>query len=319
MNEFELIRRYFAAAAGGDVVVGVGDDAAVLAVPPGMQLVVTTDTLVAGVHFPERTHPADIGHKALAVNLSDLAAMGAAPAWFTLNLTVPNADPDWLDPFSKGLLQLAREHRIRLVGGDTTRGPLTLTVSAFGLVPAGAALLRAGARPGDGIYVTGVLGDAAVGLRFLHGGFDLPEEYRAAVLARLNRPMPRVREGQALRGLASACIDVSDGLLADLGHILEASGQGATIELMRLPVSLAFRAAFAQLGWSLALAGGDDYELCFTVPAEREPALHAVSARFACGATRIGQIEAEPGLRVRDQAGGLYAYENMGYNHFLKS
>ncbi len=319
MNEFELIRRYFAAPAGGDVVVGVGDDAAVLAVPPGMQLVVTTDTLVAGVHFLEHTHPADIGYKALAVNLSDLAAMGAAPAWFTLNLTVPQADAAWLEPFSAGLLQLAREHGIRLVGGDTTRGPLTLTVSAFGLVPAGQALLRAGARPGDGIYVTGMLGDAAVGLRFLLGGLDLPEEYRALVLARLNRPVPRVHEGQALRGLASACIDVSDGLLADLGHILEASGQGATIELKRLPVSPAFDAAFAQLGWPGALAGGDDYELCFTVPAERESALHAASARFAGGLARIGRIEAEAGLRVLDESGGLFRYETVGYNHFLKS
>ncbi len=318
MNEFELIRRYFTAPADDDVVVGVGDDAAVLTVPPGMHLVVTTDTLVAGVHFPEHTHPADIGHKALAVNLSDLAAMGAAPVWFTLNLTLPHADPAWLEPFSAGLLRLAREHQIHLVGGDTTRGPLTLTVSAFGLVPTGQALLRAGAHPGDGIYVTGMLGDAAVGLRFLHDGLVLPEEYRAAVLARLNRPVPRVREGQALRGLASACIDVSDGLLADLGHILEASGQGATIELKRLPVSPAFDAAFAQLGWSVALAGGDDYELCFTVPAAREPALHAASARFACGVARIGQIEAEPGLRVRDEKGDLFRYETVGYNHFLK-
>lgn len=314
-----MIRRYFTTPAGDDVVVGVGDDAAVLAVPLGTQLVVTTDTLVAGVHFPERTHPADIGYKALAVNLSDLAAMGAAPAWFTLNLTLPQADPLWLEPFSAGLLQAAREHGIRLVGGDTTRGPLTVTVSAFGLVPAGQALLRAGARPGDGVYVTGMLGDAAVGLCLLLEGLDLPEEYRPAVLARLNRPTPRVKEGLALRGLASACIDVSDGLLADLGHILEASGQGATIELTRLPVSPAFDAAFAQLGWPMALAGGDDYELCFTVPAEREPALHAASARFACGMARIGQIEARPGLRILDGSGDLYPCETVGYNHFLKT
>jgi thiamine-monophosphate kinase len=282
-----------------------------------MQVVVTTDTLVAGIHFPEHTHPADIGYKALAVNLSDLAAMGATPAWFTLNLTLPQAEPAWLESFAAGLLRLAREHGIRLVGGDTTRGPLSLTVSAFGLVPVGQALLRAGARPGDGIYVTGMLGDAAIGLRFLRGGLALPEEYRATVVSRLNRPTPRMREGQALRGLASACVDVSDGLLADLGHILAASGQGATIELKRLPVSPAFDAAFPQLGWPVALAGGDDYELCFTVPAERESALHAAGARFASGVARIGGIEAEPGLRVLDESGELFDYETVGYNHFL--
>ncbi len=318
MNEFELIYRYFNRQdlAREDVLVGIGDDAAVLAVPAGMQLVVSTDTFTAGVHFPEQTDPISVGHKALAVNLSDLAAMAATPAWFTLNLTLPRVDPAWLTGFCQGLFALAQEHRVQLVGGDTTRGALSIAITVYGFVPAGQALLRAAAKPGDAIFVTGHLGDAGVALRYLQGKLTLPEEYRGAVLNRLNRPLPRLREGLLLRGLASACIDISDGLMADLGHILQASRVGAALTLVDLPLSAAYRAVFDQLGWDTALAHGDDYELCFTVSEERQRAGQTVLPRFAAGATRIGRIEAQPGLRIRDSAGASYRPAISGYNHF---
>ena len=311
MNEFELIQGYFSRQnlAREDVVVGIGDDAAVLAVPAGMQLVISTDTFTAGVHFPEQTDPASIGHKALAVNLSDLAAMAALPAWFTLNLSLPTVDPAWLTAFCEGLFALANKHRVQLIGGDTTRGPLSITITVHGLVPAGQALLRSGAKPGDQVYVTGRLGEAGMGLFHLQGKLPVPEEYRGTVADKLNRPLPRVAEGLRLRGLASACIDISDGLLADLGHILEASGVGATVALENLPLAPAYRACFNELGWDIALAHGDDYELCFTLPAAKKPQL-AVSAGL------IGQIDAQPGLRLRDSAGALYRPAASGYDHF---
>lgn len=318
MNEFEIIREYFARqpVRRADVVLGIGDDAAVLAVPAGRQLVVSTDLLVSGVHFPAATEPRAVGHKALAVNLSDLAAMGAEPAWFTLNISLPAPDADWLQDFCRGLFELARRHAVALIGGDTTRGPLTIGVQIMGFVEPGRALTRAGARPGDGIYVTGTLGDAALGLKLLQREIDLPEDYHAAVIARLNRPTPRVEAGRQLAGLASACIDVSDGLLADLGHITDASGVGARIELASLPLSLAYDPAFGQIGWEAALAGGDDYELCFTVSPEREAALRRAAARFGVACTRIGAIESEPGLRILDPQGAAYVPKLTGFDHF---
>lgn len=318
MNEFELIARYFARqpVARDDVVLGIGDDAAVLAVPSGQELIVSTDMLVAGVHFPEDTDPAAIGHKAIAVNLSDLAAMGAAPAWFTLNLSLPQADARWLDGFCRGLFDLARAHDLALVGGDTTRGPLTIGIQIMGFAPAGQALRRRGARPGDQVYVTGTLGEAALGLLVAQSRLDLPGEKRASVLARLDRPVPRVSVGLALRGLATACIDVSDGLAADLGHILEASAVGARIHLERLPRSPAYGLAFDKVGWQAALAGGDDYELCFTMSPEREPELRAAAARLGVAFSHIGDIEAEPGLRIVDAAGQPYVPARAGYDHF---
>jgi thiamine-monophosphate kinase len=318
VNEFEIIARYFAhqPVTRVDVALGIGDDAALLEVPPDQQLVVSTDLLVDGVHFPKGTDAASIGHKALAVNLSDLAAMGADPAWFTLNLSLPAADPEWLAGFSQGMFELARRHESVLVGGDTTRGPLTIGIQILGLVPRGQALTRAGARPGDRIYVTGVLGEAALGLRLLQGSLQLPEEYHANVLAPLNRPTPRVAAGRALRGLASACIDISDGLVADLGHILEASAVGARIQLNRLPLSPAYDPAFETVGWEAALSGGDDYELCFTLPPEREPGLRKVAARLGVSCCHIGDIAAEPGLRILDEAGQSYLPARAGYDHF---
>jgi len=318
LNEFELITRYFARqpVARPDVALGIGDDAAVLDVPPGQQLVVSTDMLVTGVHFPDNTDAVSIGHKSLAVNLSDLAAMGATPAWYTLNLSLPQTDPAWLEGFCQGMFALALNHNLALVGGDTTRGPLTIGIQIMGLVPHGQALKRAGARSGDRIYVTGLLGEAALGLRAAQGQLKLPDEYLANVLTRLNRPMPRVSAGLGLRGLASACIDISDGLAADLGHILAASAVGARIHLKRLPLSPAYDAAFEQVGWQAALAGGDDYELCFTIPPAQETAFHIASAQFGVPCSYIGDIETEAGLRIVDEQGGLYRSGQAGFDHF---
>ncbi|MHB8427728.1 MAG: thiamine-phosphate kinase [Acidiferrobacterales bacterium] len=318
MNEFELIRNYFARqpVRRSDVAVAIGDDAAVLDPPGGCQLAVSTDMLVSGVHFPEDTAPVAVGHKALAVNLSDLAAMGASPAWFTLNLSLPAADPGWLEGFCSGLFGLAGPFGLQLVGGDTTRGPLTIGIQITGFVPRGQALLRSGAQPGDDIYVTGWLGDAALGLMCLHEKLHLPDAERARVIQRLERPVPRVHEGEALRGLASACIDISDGLAADLGHVLEASGTGASIELVALPLSPVYLAVRDQVGWDPAVARGDDYELCFTVPPQRRLMLETQAERFGCGLRRIGVIEAQLGLRLLEPSGALYRPDRQGFDHF---
>ncbi len=320
-GEFDLIRRYFwdASSLRDDVVTGIGDDCAVLAPPLGMELVVSTDTLVEGVHFPEGTHPSDVGYKALAVNLSDLAAMGADPAWFLLNLTLPRADAEWLSGFSKGLLQLARDYHIALVGGDTTRGPLSVTITVHGFVPQGGAIRRRGARPGDVVYVTGFLGQAILGLKCWRREINLPGEFLPGVLDRFLRPAPRLDEARVLRGLASAAIDLSDGLAADLGHLLEASEVGARVWLERLPVSPAYDSVFGSMGWDPVLAGGDDYELCFTLPPEQRRAFHGRFVDFSCGFAEIGEIEAEPGLRLIGAGGSPYALACPGYDHFAGS
>ena len=318
MSEFDLIAQYFARqpVQRADIGLGIGDDAAVLNIPAGQQLVVSTDMLVSGVHFPESTDAVFIGHKALAVNLSDLAAMGATPAWFTLNLSLPEANSKWLEGFCEGLFALMRQHDIALVGGDTTRGPLTIGIQIMGLVPQGQALQRTGAQLGDRIYVTGHLGDAALGLRLLQQQLTLPEKFRAKVLQQLHRPLARLRAGLGLRGLASACIDISDGLAGDLGHILHASMVGARIELKRLPLSPAYDAVFDQVSWEAALSGGDDYELCFTIPPQHETAFRNAATDFGVSCSYIGDIEAEPGLRIVDESGQLYQAQRTGYDHF---
>lgn len=287
-REFDLIARIRRrVATRGDVALGIGDDCALLAPPPGMQLAVTMDTLNAGVHFPADTAPADIGWKALAVNLSDLAAMGAQPAWCTLALSLPQADVAFVDGFCDGFFALAQQHGIALVGGDTTRGPLAVTLTAHGFVPMGAALRRDGARAGDEVWVSGTLGDAAGALAQWQAGRAIAPPLRA----RLDRPTPRVALGLALRGIASACIDVSDGLLADLAHIARASGVGAEIEVDALPASPALREAFAVDAMRrLQATGGDDYELCFTAPAVQREAVQALAARLGLALTRIGRI-----------------------------
>ncbi|HEY8553453.1 MAG TPA: thiamine-phosphate kinase [Burkholderiales bacterium] len=318
MTEFELIRTFFASSSvtRSDVAVPVGDDAAVVDVPPGMQTVLATDVLVAGVHFFDDVDPAALGHKALAVNLSDLAAMGAEPAWFLLDLTLPHVDTAWLAAFAQGMYALARRHDVQLIGGDTSRGPLAVAVTVAGLVPRGAALRRAGARPGDGVYVTGTLGDAAFALAERVGTPRCTTAERALLDERLERPTPRVAEGLALRGVASSAIDISDGLLADLGHVLAASGVGARLQLDAIPLSATYRRHLREIGWDAALAGGDDYELCFTVPAANEARLAALAAERGFAATRIGEITAGEGVAIYDEAGRRYEPARRGHEHF---
>ena len=321
MAEFALIEsiRSRCAVVRDDVRLGIGDDAALLAVPSGNLLAVSTDTLVCGVHFLADTRPSDIGWKALAVNLSDLAAMGAEPAWATLALTLPSADARWVDEFADGFAQLARKHRVALVGGDTTQGPLSITVTVHGFVPPGAALTRAGAQVGDGVYATGTLGDAAAGLKLflppLAG--EGAEGGRGQLLVRLHRPIPRIAQGLILRGRATSCIDVSDGLVADLGHICGASGVGAEIDADTLPASPALGAACAaEDRRAFQLAGGDDYELCFTAPDAIAPTLLRELADSGCGATRIGRVVDGADVQVRDASGNPLALPHAGWEHF---
>lgn len=299
-----------------DVRLGIGDDAALLAVPPGQELAVAIDTMVEGVHFPRGTAAADLGWKALAVNLSDLAAMGATPAWALLALTLPGADAALVEGLADGFAQLARAHRVALVGGDTTRGPLSLSVAVHGFVPPGQALTRAGARIGDAVLVTGTLGDAAAGLRLLQGAqpFDATQPAHAFLRGRLDRPTPRVAAGLALRALANACIDVSDGLVADVAHIAAASAVGVDLEARALPLSSAMRAVFDEhAAQTLALSGGDDYELCFTVAAPRVDEAQAALAALGVLATRIGRVVEGEGVRVQGEGMALV---QAGWDHF---
>lgn len=313
--EFALIERIRARAGKrDDVLLGIGDDAAILRPPPGMELAISCDTLVAGRHFPDDTAPADIGWKSLAVNLSDLAAMGAQPAWATLALTLPEADAGWIDAFLDGFCELADAHGVALVGGDTTRGPLSITLTVHGLLPAGTALRRDGAGANEDIWVTGTLGDAAGGLRqWQSGGLQ-----SAKLRYRLDRPTPRVDVGLALRELASAAIDLSDGLAADLGHILERSGVGAQLDLGRLPTSRTLAEHFPgeAARWALQLAGGDDYELCFTAPAAQALAIEQALAACEVGATVVGRITRAPGLELLQPDGERFALASAGFDQF---
>lgn len=311
--EFDLIDRiHTRVRERADVLLGIGDDAALLQVPPGMQLVVTADTLNAGVHFPEATAPADIGWKSLAVNLSDLAAMGATPAWCTLSLSLPEADASWVDAFLDGFLELADQHAIALVGGDTTRGPLSISVTAMGLVEAGSALRRDGARVGDDVWVTGTLGDAAAALEAVLGQHMIS----ASLRQRLDRPIPRIAAGQRLSGIVHSCIDLSDGLLADLGHVCERSGIGAEIDLANLPVSDALAALDPAQRCRWQASGGDDYELCFTAsPRNRELVMQALDFTDV-SATRIGRIVAGQGVKAFDTEAREWNPVQSGYQHF---
>lgn len=314
MAEFDLIARIRARACSrDDVVLGIGDDAALLRVPPDKLLVVATDTLNIDVHFPADTAPADIGWKALAVNLSDLAAMGAQPAWCTLSLSLPRGDAGWLDGFLDGFLALADQHGVALVGGDTTRGPLSVCVTVHGLVADGMALRRDGARVGDDIWITGTLGDAAAALtQWRAGGAADP-----ALRASLDRPVPRVAAGLALAGVAHACIDVSDGLLADLGRVCAASGVGAEVELRALPSSDSLRARFNEdARHPLQAAGGDDYELCFTASAEQRAAIADIGGAIRVAMTRVGRIVAGQGVRALCADGSEWLPPGQGYVHF---
>ncbi|MCI0400172.1 MAG: thiamine-phosphate kinase [Gammaproteobacteria bacterium] len=318
-SEFDLIEKYFhrTIVTRNDVALGIGDDAAVIRFPPGMELTLSTDTMIAGVHFPEDTDPADIGYKALAVNLSDMAAMGAEPAWATLALTIPEPDEQWLDRFAAGFFELAAEFSVQLIGGDLTRGPLVMTVQVHGMVPAGMALTRRGARVFDQIYVTGTLGDAGLALASLKHANGVRGWCDRFLQGRLNRPTPRVREGIALRGLATSAIDISDGLLADLGHIVSASGVGARLCIADIPLSsVVLENSDRDAARRMALSAGDDYELCFTVPRDRQALLKAAFNHFACGVTCVGTILEAPGVRCYGSDGTEFHPDAIGYRHF---
>ena len=321
MGEFELIRSFFQRPVRRSPL-GVGADCALLAPAPGMQLAVSTDMLVEGRHFLADVNPQLLGHKALAVNLSDLAASGAKPLAFTLALSMPRADANWCQAFAEGLFALADQHECELIGGDTTQGPLNICITVFGEVPAGQALLRRGAQRGDDIWVSGSLGDARLALDALLRQHALPPAMLSQARPRLEQPTPRVELGMALRGIANSCLDISDGLLGDLGHILEASGVGARIDanITRNLLQARRHPMMAALAISridaCTLAGGDDYELCFTAPSSAQAAVRDAAAQAGVPVTCIGRIEAERGVRVMAPGGQQLPLRFSSFDHF---
>lgn len=317
MGEFELIDRYFKRPVQRNAL-GIGDDCALLSVAPGMRLAVSSDMLVEGRHFLSTVDPFRLGHKALAVNLSDLAACGASPLAFTLALAMPSADEAWLAPFSRGLLALADTHGCELVGGDTTRGPLNICITAFGEVPHSQALLRSGAQTGDDIYVSGTLGDARLALEVFRGTVSVPAAVFDRARARMEQPTPRIALGQALLGVASSAIDVSDGLLGDLGHILRQSAVGASIDTA-LAAGLMDAAGILPPAQQLeyVLAGGDDYELVFTASPSQREAVQAAALSAQVKVNRIGRIEPHPGLRLLDAQGRELENRFNSFDHFI--
>ncbi len=314
MSEFDLIQRFFARSAPG-AILGVGDDAALLRVADGMELAISTDMLVSGTHFFPDTDPYLLGHKTLAVNLSDLAAMGATPRWATLAISMPGADENWLKRFSAGFFELAETYGVELIGGDTTRGPLSLCVTIMGEVPEGKALRRDGAKVGDDVWVSGFLGMAALGLAHLQGKVTLPEEDRLSCLAALYQPQPRVALGLALRGIAHSATDISDGLLADIGHILENSNVGAALKFDAIPKVKADDIEESLLGHCV-LAGGDDYELCFTASTAKYEEIKAIALKLQLSLTRIGSINADKRCAVCTAEGNMMNIKERGYDHF---
>jgi thiamine-monophosphate kinase len=315
-SEFDLIKHYFTRPA-KRTVLGVGDDAALVRVAEGKELVVAADMLLAGRHFFHEDDAFGVGHKSLAVNLSDMAAMGATPRWALLSIALPEADERWIKGFSQGLFELADAHGVALIGGDTTKGPLTISVTIMGEVERGKALRRSGAKAGDDIWVSGTLGDAALALAHLKRGIVLAPHDAAALLPRLHQPTPRVKLGQKLSGSAHAAIDISDGLLADLGHILEASNVGAAIDVGALPVSAPLRGYLEHdAARQAVLAGGDDYELCFTAAPKQRAEIEALGRRLKLNLTRIGKIMRKKGLALHDAQGRPVTWEHKGFDHF---
>ena len=316
-SEFEIIRRHFTRPT-PSAVLGVGDDCALIAPRPGMTLAVSTDTLAAGVHFFPDAEPGTLGHKALAVNLSDLAAMGADPRWVTLALALPKADEKWIAAFADGFFRLARRFEVDLIGGDTTRGPLSISVTAIGEVPPGLALRRDAAQAGDEIWVSGATGEAALALAHLQGRVELQGAMLEACLARLHAPEPRIELGGRLRGFARAAIDVSDGLVADLEHILEASAVGAELEWERLPRAQAIaRCPDRALASECLLAGGDDYELVFTAPSPKRAEIEALGRDLGLPLTRIGvTVRGKPQAKLLDAEDKVLPIPRKGYDHF---
>jgi thiamine-monophosphate kinase len=316
LSEFDLITRYFNRPT-RHTVLGVGDDAALLELTPGHELAASTDTMVEGVHFFPDAEPDSLGHKALAVNLSDLAAMGATPKWAMLALTVPKADEAWLEGFARGFFALAADHKVDLIGGDTARGPRNICVQVMGEVPNGRALRRDGARVGDDVWVSGHLGDAAAAVAHRKGDLRLRGSLLVHCIARLDRPTPRVALGRMLLGVANSAIDISDGLVADLGHICERSGVGAAIEFAAVPCSAELMPLRGQaLVIRAIFTGGDDYELCFTAVAGRKSEIEALSGQSQLALTRIGKIVAGNGVVVKDQAGNPLSAKDGGFDHF---
>lgn len=320
MGEFELISRFFAncGAKRSDAALGVGDDGAVLQVRDGYDLVVTTDTMVVGTHFFPDDNPRALGHKLVAVNVSDLAAMGAEPAWLSLALTLPAVDEAWLSAFAAGLSETADYYQCQLVGGDTTRGPMSLTMIAKGTVPRGKALTRSGAKVGDYIYVTGTLGDAALGLKLCQGLHEVSKKHQSHILQRFHYPSARVALGQALRNLASSAMDLSDGLYSDIQHILKRSNVGASIDVSRLPLSQALKdSCDTSTALQLALSGGEDYELLFTVPEARRGSLEVLLSPYGIPVTCIGRVTGLAGKLELKQGDQAFDYQHQGFVHFL--
>lgn len=318
LSEFDLIKRYFKRDRPARATLGIGDDCALLAPAPGRQLAISTDMLVEDRHFFAGADPVMLGHKALAVNLSDLAAMGARPVAFTLALALPRADPAWLAGFSQGLFALADAHECELIGGDTTKGPLNICITVFGELAPGHALQRSAARPGDDIWISGTLGDARLALAGCWQEIALSPALQAQAASRLHTPTPRVALGLALAAapIAHAALDISDGLVGDLGHILAASGVGATLDVDALPAGPALAQQDRELRRRFTAAGGDDYELCFTAPAGQRAAVLAAAAQAATPVARVGAIEAAPGLRLVDAQGAPLDLGLSGWDHF---
>ena len=315
LGEFELIERFFTRPV-RRVALGIGDDCALLSPAPGMTLAVSSDMLVEGRHFLSTVAPDRLGHKALAVNLSDLAACGARPLAFTLALAMPVAEEEFLAAFSRGLLALADTHGCELIGGDTTRGPLAICITVFGEVPQATALLRSGARSGDDVYVSGTLGDARLALEAFRGNVSLDEQAFATARRAMELPQPRLALGVALRGIATSAVDISDGFAGDLGHILARSGVGAAVAVADLPRGAALRGQPAALQREFVLAGGDDYELAFTAPPDSRGAVAAAAASAGVAVSRIGRIEAAPGLRLIESDGSVGGAAPASFDHF---
>lgn len=318
LSEFQLIDRFFKRSprAAGPVQLGVGDDCALLQPPSGELLAVSTDMLIEGRHFFAGANPYDLGHKALAVNLSDLAAMGAQPMSFTLALALPASDPHWLQPFSEGLFHLADAQGIELIGGDTTRGPLAISITVIGTVPNNMALKRSGAQAGDELWISGTLGDARLALDVLQNKCTLAPNLLAKSSERLHRPQPRVALGLALRGIANAAIDVSDGLLGDLGHLINQSSLSATLFADDLPFGEALISQTIDTRYALALNGGDDYELCFSAAADQHQAVIDAGQRSQTQVTCIGRLSKGSGIHVQDHQGNIISVINQSFDHF---
>ena len=320
-GEFNLIKKYFLSPSNRkEVLLGIGDDCAIVSVPEDKQLAITTDTLVDGVHFPSDTSAEDIACKTIAVNLSDLAAMGAEPAWLILALSLPRVDESWIKSFSDSFRRTAEKYHVQLIGGDTTQGPLSITVQAMGFVEPDSIMRRDGARPGDVVYVSGTLGDAAAGLRILQQG-QAVDTNNSWLVNRLNRPQARVELGLKASAYCKCAIDISDGLVADLGHVLEASNCGATVNIDSIPLShqlVEYSINRNEVDWEMVLSGGDDYELCLVVSAENENRLMQTASDISLPLTRVGVIEAHNSLNIIDNTGARYLLDRGGYEHFIK-